>query len=326
MSERSGGGDQVGERFFGAALVALAAVCFATLGPLTRFAGEAGVEPLVLITWRAAVGALLVAAFLLAVRAATGRRASVPLASIPRRDRGYMLAAVLAGALVNLGVFLAFVRISIALALLIFYLYPTLVAVVSALRFGEPFDRLRATALGASLLGLILVFAGAGGLGSLDLLGVGLAFLAAVSQTFYVLAARHGFASIPSGQAVAITLAGGAVFYVVLAALLGTLGSMAQPLASTDALAIVVFVGTVGAGVPTLAYIMGIRRLGPPRAAILATLEPVVAVTLAAVLLAEIPLPLQLLGGGLVIIGAVLSQLGARAPSAEHEAVAPREP
>jgi drug/metabolite transporter (DMT)-like permease len=177
-------------------------------------------------------------------------------------------------------------------------------------------------ALAASLIGLVLVFAGAGDLGAIDPVGVGLAFLAALAQMFYVLAARHGFASIPSGQVATITMGGGALVYLAVAAIAGVLPSVGQPLAGGSSLAVAVFAGTVGAGVPTLAFVMGIRRLGPPRAAILATLEPVVAVVLAAQLLAEVPTAIQVLGGALVIAGGVLAQLGKDAAPAEHEAVA----
>ncbi|HSO02478.1 MAG TPA: hypothetical protein VLS46_08110, partial [Gaiellaceae bacterium] len=48
----------------GAGLVALAAACFGTLGPLSRFAGDAGVDSLTLVTWRAALGALVVTAYI----------------------------------------------------------------------------------------------------------------------------------------------------------------------------------------------------------------------------------------------------------------------
>ena len=57
--------------------------------------------------------------------------------------------------------------------------------------------------------------------------------------------------------------------------------------------------GLVGAAVPTVCFITGIRLLGAPRAAILATLEPVVGVALSAWLLNEQPSPLQLFGGAL---------------------------
>ena len=144
-----------------------------------------------------------------------------------------------------------------------------------------------------------------------------------MAQVFYVLAARHGFAHVPAPQAAALTMGGAAVLYVALASVLGTLGSLGQPLASSAALVPVVLAGVIGAGVPTLAFVTGIRRLGPSRAAILATLEPVIGTALAAWLLAERPAPVQLFGGVLILVAAVVLQLGPRGRGrvAEHEAV-----
>ena len=41
----------------GAALIVVAAVCFGTLGPISRYGDEAGVSSLALVAWRAGVGA-----------------------------------------------------------------------------------------------------------------------------------------------------------------------------------------------------------------------------------------------------------------------------
>ncbi len=191
----------------------LAAVCFATLGPLTRFAEEAGVTSLTLVTWRAGLGAAVMVGFI-GARWATGIARPVRLGAIPARDRRFMLAAIVANATLNLSVFIAFTRISIALALLVFYLYPAIVAVVSVIWFGERLDRLRWLALGVSLVGLVLVLAGAGGVGEIDALGVGLAFFGGLAQVFFVLAARHGFAHIPGPQAAGLTMAGACTLYL----------------------------------------------------------------------------------------------------------------
>ncbi len=232
-----------------------------------------------------------------------------------------MLAAAGANALLNLAAFIAFERITIALTLLVFYLYPAGVAIVSTIWFGERLDRLRWAALGISLAGMALVVAGAGSLGAVDPIGIGLAFVAGMMQVFYVLAARHGFAHVPGPQAAALTMGGAAAIYLLAAAPLGLLGALAQPLASAAAAWPVVLAGVIGAGVPTLAFIIGIRRLGPSRAAILATLEPVVGVGLAAWLLSEQPTVVQLIGGALILGAAVLLQLPTRGAVAEHEAV-----
>jgi drug/metabolite transporter (DMT)-like permease len=78
----------------------------------------------------------------------------------------------------------------------------------------------------------------------------------------------------------------------------------------------------VGAGLPTVCFIAGIRMLGAPRATILATLEPVVGVGLAALLFAAVPSPVQLLGGALIIAAGIVLQLRPGGEIAEHEAVA----
>jgi len=307
----------------GAALIVLAAVCFGTLGPLSRFAEQAGVDALTLVAWRAAIGGSVMAVFI-GARLAAGLAWPVRLAAIPVRDRWFMAAAAVANTALNFSVFVAFGRISIALALLVFYLYPALVAVVSVAWFGERLDRLRLIALAVSLAGLVLVLAGTpGGIGRVDALGVLLAFIGALAQVFYVLAARHGFARVPGPQAAALTMGGAAVLYLLIAAGTGSVAALAAPLRASEAFWPVLVAGVVGAGVPTVAYITGIRRLGASRAAILAMLEPVVGVLLAAWLLAERPTVMQAGGGALIVVAAILLQVP-RGALADHEAVADR--
>lgn len=304
----------------GAALVVLAAACFGTLGPLSEFASRAGVSSLGLVTWRAALGAGCMLLFVGLRAGAT--RARPGLGSATALDRWAMAAAATANAVLNLAVFVAFVRIGIAMTLLIFYLYPAFVALTSVVWFGERLDRLRWTALGVSLTGMVLVVAGAGDLGQLDLLGIGLSLAGAVSQTFYVLAARHGFARVPGAQAAGLTMAGAGVIYLFAAIATGSLGALGEPLASAAAAWPVLLAGVIGAGIPTLAFITGIRMLGAPRAAILATFEPVVGVGLAAILLGQRPTLVQLIGGAMIVAAGVVLQLRPReGPLAEHEAV-----
>ena len=281
------GGTQGSSRLLGAGLIIVAASCFGTLGPLARFAAQAGVGSLSLVTWRAAIGGLCMVAFI-GLRVGAGHRPFTPIRDLPSRDRWSLVAAAGANTVLNLSIFVAFEHVSIALALLVFYLYPALVALASVAWFGERLDGTRWGALATSLVGSVLVVAGAGTVGRLDPLGIGLAFVAAVAQAFYVLSARHGFARVPGPQAAATTM---------------------------------LLAGVVGAGVPTLCFITGIRLLGAPRAAILSTFEPLVGVGLAALLLGEQPALLQLVGGLLIIGAGVLLQVRSPQEIAEHEAV-----
>ena len=304
----------------GAALVVLAAVCFGTLGPISRLAEDAGVGALTLVAWRAGIGATAMLLLLAGLALFVGRRPQDPR-SVPARQRWFVVLGAGANLVLNLAMFIAFVRIEIGVALLVFYLFPAIVAAASVLWFDERLDRLRWGALGVSMLGLLLTLVGGGSVGDLDPIGIGLAFLAAFAQAFYVLAARHGFPDVEPIEAAASTMGLAAVGYVAISLVTGQFAALGVPLTSGQALTAVLLAGVVGASIPTLSFLFGIRLLGAPRAAILATLEPVVGVTLAAVLLNEQPSPIQLLGGALILTAAVLLQVRGRGAS-EHEAVA----
>ena len=305
----------------GALLIVIAATSFGVLGPVAQYADQAGVTSLTLVTWRAGVGAIVVLLFL-GLRVAAGTRLWRPWRELPRRDRLFMTLAAPTNAALNLAMFVAFLRIGIALALLIFYIYPALVALASTVWFRERLDRLRWAALGISLTGVVLVVAGAGDLGSLDALGIGLAAIGALAQTFYALAAHHGFRAVPGTQAAAFTMSGAALIYLAVAVVIGRAADVGQPLASTAALWPVLVAGLVGAGLATVCFIAGIRLLGAPRATILSTLEPVVGVALAAVLFGTLPTAMQVAGGVLIIAAGIVLQLRPSGEIAEHEAVA----
>jgi drug/metabolite transporter (DMT)-like permease len=305
----------------GALLIVVAATSFGVLGPMAEYADRAGVSSLTLVTWRAGVGAIVVLIFL-AMRAAGGTRLWRPWRELPMRDLLIMSLSAPTNAALNLAMFVAFVRIGIALSLLIFYVYPALVALASVIWFGERLDRLRWAALGISMTGVVLVVAGAGDLGSLDLLGIGLAAVGALAQMFYALAAHHGFRAVPGAQAAASTMGGAALIYLVTFAALGWLPEIGQPLASVAALWPVLVAGVIGAGLATVSFIGGIRLLGAPRATILSTLEPVVGVGLAALLFGTVPTALQLIGGALIITAGIVLQLRPSGEISEHEAIA----
>lgn len=297
-----------------------AAACFATLGPLSEFADRGGVSSLALVTWRAAIGAACVGSVLVTARALGRRTGTIPIGELAARDRVWVLAATVANAFLNLSVFVAFQRAGIVLTLLIFYLYPAWVALASVAWFGERLDRVRWAALAMSLAGSVLVVGGGGSLGTPDGPGIVLAFVGGIGQTFYVLAARHGYAGIPAAQAAVLTMSGAAAIYVLLAVAFVGGATLLEPVQGLAGLWPVALAGVVGAGLPTYLYITGVRRLGPPTASILATFEPVVGVALAAWLLGERPAPAQLAGGLLIIGAGVVLQLRPHADTGEHEA------
>jgi drug/metabolite transporter (DMT)-like permease len=68
-------------------------------------------------------------------------------------------------------------------------------------------------------------------------------------------------------------------------------------------IAAIVVLATV---VPVVTFLAGLRRIGATNAAMLSTLEPVVTVLLAALLLGEILKPVTLLGGALILAAVII--------------------
>ena len=143
-----------------------------------------------------------------------------------------------------------------------------------------------------------------------DPVGLALGFVAAFAQAGYALIAGRGYASLPAAQAaVAVTSVIGRRLRPRRALRRRHLepeSSRSRPATHGSGSS---SPATLGMALPTAAVLSGYRRLGPTPASILMLLEPVVAVVLAAVLLAERPAPLQLLGGLLVLSGSLLAQV-----------------
>ena len=292
----------------GTLAIVVAAVCFGTLGPLSRLAYDAGMTPLGFATWRAFFGsALLTVVLFLLVRRG---HALVRLRDVPRRAVAALAVAAAAGLILNLGIFIAFSRITVALALLAFYTYPAIVAVVSIVVERRRPVRLEVVALVFALAGMSLVVLGQLEPGAglvVDGLGLGLAFLAAVAQTVYMTAGRN-YGAVPTEQAATFLLWVATLAFILIAVLTGSVDALTEPFRNPVAWPELLVAGLLGAGFPSLLFLVAIRFIGSVRTGILAMLEPVTGTLLAALILGETLGPVQLLGGVLVIAAGVILQ------------------
>lgn len=306
----------------GATLVIVGAALFGTLGVASRFAYDAGVQPFAFVAWRAGVGALGIALVLLAT---VGPRAVWRnLEGAGRRAQGTLALGILLGASLNLAMFLAFDRTTIALALLGFYTYPAMVAAASVLLGREPLDLARVVALVLALAGMIAVVLG--GLGTteavrVDALGIALGLAAAAFQATFVLTSR-GFAAVRADVAMGTILAGSAIVAAVVSIATSGPAPLLQPLGQPPVLLLLAAVGLFAAALPSVLFLTGIRWIGGVRTGILMLFEPVVGVALAAALLAERLQPLQVAGGATILLAALIVQRGTRGPT-EAGIVAP---
>jgi drug/metabolite transporter (DMT)-like permease len=299
----------------GVAIVLIAASLFGMLGPLSRFAYDAGMQPLAFVAWRAAIACLATAAFVV-WRVTRRGEPLTHLADLDGRARLSLGAAALAGFTLNLCMFIAFDRITVALALLGFYTYPVIVAIANVALGRERLDRARVLALTLAVGGMVAVVASqldsSAGI-RLDLIGVALTLGAATSQAVFVLVSRHGYRTVPADQAMTVVLGVTVVCCVAAALASGGIASLVFPVGAPSVAPLLLFTGLFAAAIPSMLFLTGIRRLGGTTAGILMLFEPVVGVALAAWLLAEGLAPVQVAGGLAILAAALILQRTATA-------------
>jgi drug/metabolite transporter (DMT)-like permease len=239
-----------------------------------------------------------------------------PTVRVTRRQLVLLAALGIGGlALVQWSYFFAIHRLPIGEALLIQYLAPTLVALWARFAWHE---RVRARiwiALALSLVGLVLIVQL--WRGRLDGLGIAVAGVACLSYTFYVLVAERGTRSRDPVSLLAWGFLFASLFWAVAepwwsfpahrfegsTSLLEHLSSVHAPI-----WLLVLWMVVLGSIVPFLLVVAALPRIGATRTAIVAMLEPVVAILVAWAWLGESLDGLQLVGAALTLSGIGLAQ------------------
>ncbi len=282
----------------GTLLVLLAAVGFAFLPILTKLGYQHDIAPLALVTLRFVVATVA----LWSVWPLW--RKSARLNALTRKEIMILLAMGALYGFVALTGFLALDRVPAGTYSLVFYTYPALVALIS-LALGERLPAGSWVAVGLALGGCMLVIGGRLVIG--DLLGLTLLLLNASSYAIYLVIAgalTRGISGLVTGI---FTISGTALALVPLSLISG----IELPGQSAGWL-VVLGLGLVATAFPILTILSGIARLGASNAAILSTVEPIMTVILAAVILGEQIENLQYLGGGLILVSVILLQVSGR--------------
>lgn len=283
-------------------LALASAAAFGSSGPFAKSLLEAGWSPAAAVTARIVIGALVLLAPALAML----------------RGRWYMLRrnavllltyGVVAVAGVQLAFFNAVSTLSVGVALLLEYLGVVLVVLWLWLRHGQRPRRWTVVGIVLAVLGLVLVLDVLGGM-RVDGVGVLWALGAAFGlAAFFVLSARAGTGLPPLVMAAAGLLVGGVS--LVLAGLLGIV-PMTATTADVDLAgrALPWWVPVLGLSLvaAAFAYASGVaatRRLGSKVAGFVGLTEVLFSVLFAWLLLGELPLAVQLVGGAFVVAGVV---------------------
>ena len=277
-------------------MAVLSAVCYGSALPLSRLAYDHGSNPLTILTLRFLAIALIMSVSLLVTR--TSLSVSV---------RGLLAGALVGVCFVSVsgGTLTSVSYIPVNLTVLVFYTYPMMtLLVVSAM------ERRRPRAAELTAVSLALVGVGLAVQASFDKLsaaGVAFALLAAVgAATTFIVAAR----ALPELGTKLMSWYACSVAFVIGAAL--TLGLDAVAIPDTafgiGLIALIMAIFTIA----VIAMFVGVRRIGPVRAATLLCLEPVTAIFVAVLVLAEHLKPGQWIGAALV---AAAMLIAARRPA-----------
>lgn len=184
---------------------------------------------------------------------------------------------------------------SAGLVALLLYAYPTLVCLLAAAFLHERLTPRRLALLAVSFLGIALTLGG--GQGATTGIVLGLA-AAAFYSVYIVVGARELGGTDALGAATVVCLSAGAT---LLAACAFRAPQFPAAWEGWLAIAAIAVVSTV---VAMIAFFAGLRRVGPAVASIASTLEPVVTVALAWLVLGESLAPVQVAGGVLVLASA----------------------
>ena len=281
-------------RAAGVVLIAVSAASFGAMAVFARLAYDGGADVTAVLFLRFAIAAPLMAV-VMRLRGLAWPRGRLLAGLAAMGGLGYVGQ--------SLSFFTALTKASASLVALLLYAYPAIVTVLSVLVLGERLTRPRVAALGVALAGAVLTI---GPELSGEPLGVVLGASAAVIYSAYILVGSRLTPRSGALPASAVIMAAAAAVYAVVVA-------VQRPAFPTTAgsWAAVVAIAVVSTVIAITTFFAGMARLGATDASTLSTLEPVVTVVLAALVLDERLSAAQLVGGLLILAAVVVL---ARAP------------
>jgi len=295
----------------GIALALVSALGFGTSGAIATGLLDAGWSPAAAVTARAAIAALL-----LAVPASIAMRGRWRL--LLTGWRTVLLFGVMAVGLTQLAYFQAVQHVSVGVALLLEYLGVLLVVLWLWLRHGQRPRPLSIAGGVVALVGLVGVLDLASG-ASVNPLGVIWGLVAALGLAIYFVTSADDRTPIPPVALAAAGLLTGAVTL----GLVGAVGILPMRFTAADVtlagqwLPWWALVGALALISTAVAYSTGIgaaRVLGSKVASFVGLTEVLFAVLIAWALLGQLPRPIQLVGGVLILVGVIAVKADERSP------------
>ena len=271
--------------------VLFASLCLSTTPTVIKFGLQADTDPMPLLAFRFVVAT----AVLWLVMGLTQREAI-------RIDRAGLLSCGLVAGfnVVSLtGFYYALTYITASLATMIVAFSPMVVLLLLALK-GERISQRQLIRLGLALVGVYLLIEPAG---SGNLWGILLVFTTVVFYAFHLTTIQWRLSHYPA-QTIALYII--TIMAVILMGLY-LLTNPAWPELSGVGWGVVVYTGLVSTAIARLALFAGLRHIGSGQTSLLTPVETLLTILWAMLFLGERLVLWQWLGGGLVLLSAVLA-------------------
>jgi drug/metabolite transporter (DMT)-like permease len=267
-------------------LIVVSAVAFGAMAIFARFAYSGGADVLGILISRFTLAGALLALVMLATRRPWPRGRPLAVA-IAMGGIGYVGQAVCFFAALN--------HASAGLVALLLYAYPTLVCILAALFLHQRMTRRTVLLLAMSFAGIALTLGGGHG----TPMGIALGLGAAAFYSVYIIVGARELAHTDALASTTVVCLSAAATLLVASAFREPQFPSAWP-----GWMPVIAIALVSTVVAILTFFAGLKRVGPAVASIASTLEPVVTVLLAWLILGETLSPIQLVGGALVLAAA----------------------
>ena len=295
------------QKILGISAVTVTSICYGLVPAFSFIAFRLGVETETLLFNKFLYASVIIWTFLMAkrIRVRFSRRAALGMVVT---CTGYIA--------MSTTLYISFDYISGSLATIVSFTFPAMIVAIEMITHKEPVRLAKIAAVILSFAGLVLIVwspdimgsdSGDGGAGSSKgLIGIAFAFLAAICYVIYIFGLD--FKSVRQENSFAVAgyvMTSAAAVNFVRCLLSG------KPLFATEPaqIGMMILLSVVCVFLAIICYAVGVRLIGPGNAALVNTMEPVLACIFSHFLVGDVLTGRMLIGSALVVIAVLITNL-----------------
>jgi len=276
----------------GTLLVILSALCFAFMPIFGKMAYAYGANSFTVLSYRFICASILLFIYL---------RVKKISMKISLTQVGYILCLSLVGyVMCSLTYFMSFNYINVGLSAMLLFTHPALVVVLSYFIYKEEMYIEKIISVVLTLIGIYLL--GDIGGGNINLKGVGLGVIASIAYSIYILGVNGKPLKELNSFVVTFYICS---FSAIFITIWGGLTNKMIWVQNYKSMTFIVLLALISTVVAMLSYVQGIKLIGPSKAAIFSTVEPVLAFIMGVILFKE-GITLRLIIGCCLIVSSML--------------------